>query len=502
MKKKNKLAINTVVGLIQQIVTVINGLIVPKMILMYYGSETNGLISSITQFLSLISLCELGVGAVVQSSLYKPLEEQDNVKISQIVVSANRFFRKIALILLVYVCVLAFAFPYISSSSFDSLFSAALVVIIAINSFSQYYFGITYKLLLNSSQLCYVHMIYNIAGTIISAAISVGMMALGYGIHMVKLAGAVIFLIPPILVNIYVAKHFSIDKKVVYTGEPIKQKWNGLAQHFATVIFEHTDTVVLTVFSTLENVSVYAVYHMVINGIRQLIISTMSGVKSFLGSVYAKNDEDTVKRIFAKIEWCTHTVVALLFSVMGVLIIPFVSVYTANITDAEYIVPLFAFIMVAAQGIYCIRFPYNFMIQAIGHYRETQISAIIEVAINVAVSVVLVARFGLVGVAIGTFVSMTYRTVYMAWYLSKKILHRSLGYFFLHIVVDVLSVLITVLLTYRLEMRSVTYLSWIFLAIQVFFICTAVIILLNVVFYRKNIKWLWSSVFKSKRKKV
>ena len=66
---------------------------------------------------------------------------------------------------------------------------------------------------------------------------------------------------------------------------------------------------------------------------------------------------------------------------------------------------------------YCLRLPYNAMVFAAGHYKQTQLSAIIEAVINIVVSVVLVSKWGLVGVAIGTFAAMTYRTLYLVLYL-------------------------------------------------------------------------------------
>lgn len=482
--------LNTVAGFIQQVTTVISGLIIPRLILSNFGSATNGLVSSITQFLAFISLCELGVGAVVQSALYKPLAEKDVIQVSKIMSSANRFFRKVAVVLLGYVVVLMIIFPYISNSSFDHVFTASLIAIIAVQSFTQYYFSIAYKLLLNASQLCYVHMLFSTLTVILTTVASVVVMKLGYGIHTVKLVCAAIFILQPILINIYVDRRCKIDKKIKFEGETIKQKWNGLAQHFSTVILEHTDTLVLTVLSTLENVSIYAVYHMVINGIRQLIISSMSGIKSYLGTAYAEDTTEIINRKFSKIEWVMHSCVTLLFTVMGVLIIPFVKIYTSDVTDANYIVPIFSAIMVAAQGIYCIRLPYNFMVQAAGHYKETQTSAIVEAVINLIVSVALVIKFGLVGVAIGTFISMTYRTVYFVWYLSKNILKRSMKYFIYQTVVDVLIVAITILTTSWIKLTAVSYFAWILLALVVFVIAVVILLLLNLIFYRKNVVWL------------
>ncbi len=494
--KKNKFAMNMFMGLLQQLVTVISGLILPRLILANFGSATNGLLTSITQFLALISLLDMGVGAVVQSALYKPLAEKDEVQVSMVVVSANRFFKRVAYILLVYVIALIFIFPLISSNDFEHIVIIRLIVILAINSFAQYYFSITYRLLLNADQLSYVHLFYGTLATALSTIVSVALILMGASIYCVKLSAAIAFLFQPIMINYYVARHYKINKKIEIIGEPIKQKWNGLAQHFATVILEHTDTAVLTIFSTLESVSVYSVYHMVINGIRQLIISAMSGIKSYLGNIYVTKDIETVNKQFSQIEWAIHSCVVLLFAVMSVLIIPFVRVYTESITDANYLLPVFATIMVAAQGIYCIRLPYNYMVQAAGHFKETQMSAIIEAALNVVISVILVTYFGIVGVAVGTFIAMAYRTIYFAYYLSKNILCRSIDYFVKQIVSDVFEVILIVLATFWIKLYDVSYFSWLVMAIKVFGVAIIVLILFNMFFYRGHMIWVKNYIYK------
>ena len=109
--RKKRLLCNTVSSLVFQIVTLVCGFIVPRLILDTYGSSVNGLVLSITQFLGMIAFLELGVGAVVQSSLYKPLAEKNINEVSKIISSANKFFRRLASILVVYVIFLVILFP-------------------------------------------------------------------------------------------------------------------------------------------------------------------------------------------------------------------------------------------------------------------------------------------------------------------------------------------------------------------------------------------------------
>ena len=87
--RNKKLAWNTISGLLLQATTVICGFVLPRAILNRFGSDVNGLLNSIAQFLQMIAFLELGVGAVIQSALYRPLADRDSAKISQVLFHSN-----------------------------------------------------------------------------------------------------------------------------------------------------------------------------------------------------------------------------------------------------------------------------------------------------------------------------------------------------------------------------------------------------------------------------
>ena len=163
--RNSLLKVNTVASFTYQLVTLVCGFILPRLIIGNYGSSVYGLITSITQFLGIIALCELGMGAVVPASLYKPLAKKDNDAISKVVVSSERFYRKIAFFMVLYVIGLTVFYPMIVDE-FPFLYTASLIVIIASSTFAQYYFGITYSLLLTADQRQYITYFVN-GGTII-----------------------------------------------------------------------------------------------------------------------------------------------------------------------------------------------------------------------------------------------------------------------------------------------------------------------------------------------
>lgn len=490
-KRKHYLKLNTLMSLMYEILSIFCGFILPRYILQYYGTDTNGLVSSITQFMGFISLCELGMGAVVPASLYKPLAKKDMKEVSCIVTSAQKFYRVVAIIMGAYVVALAITYPSLVTDKFESTYIIWLILIISISTFAQYFFGITYSLLLSADQKQYVTLAINSITLVLNTIISIVFIVSGYSIHLVKFISSMIFILRPFLLLLYTKKHYELETKVKYTGEPIKQKWNGLAQHLASTVQEKADVLVLTVFSSLANVSIYGVYFMIVNGIRGSAYALTSGMSSLIGNIIAQHEEDVLHNVFLRFEWIMHTVSTLLFSATALLIIPFVKVYTNGIADADiYVVPMFAYFLCLALAIRCIQMPYNVVIQAAGHFKETQMSAIIEPIINITISIILVRKFGLIGVAIGTLISMLYRALYFVIYLSKNILFLKISDFIKQCLVDTITVIIIFLISGFLIHDVASYGEWIFMAIETAFISSVICLAINFLFYRNLLIWI------------
>lgn len=479
--RKKLFAFNTLSAIAKQIVYIVCGFILPRYILSYFGSEVNGLISSITQFLGFITFLEMGIGPVIQSNLYKPLAQKNKEDISKILASSERFFRRIAYIFLVYIVVLAFAFPSLINSSFDRWFTISLIIIISISTFAQYFFGITYQLLLNADQRAYVQLNLQTVTILLNTLVSIILMKCGCSIQTVKLATSIIYLLRPILQNIYVHRHYDIDLKIEYNGEPIKQKWNGFAQHLAGVVVANTDVTILTLCSSLSNVSIYSVYYSVVYGINTMVMTLVTGLEAIWGDMIAKKEMSKLQSTFEVVEWLMHVGCTLLFAITGILIVPFVRVYTLGINDANYIVPIFGAILVAAYGVQCLRVPYFRIIKAAGHYKETQNGSIIQMFLNIIISIALVFRFGLNGVAVGTLIAMFYHTTYFAWYLRKNILNRKFSYYIRHLFIDVLTVIICIIATRWVNITVYSYFEWIILAIKVCALCIVISVIINIV---------------------
>lgn len=487
--RSKKAIINIITSLLLQIVMVICGFIVPRLIIKTFGSSVNGLVASITQFLAYITLLESGFGPVVKSVLYKPIAQKNKKEIEDILKSSEKFFRTIAYIFLMYLLILSFIYPLIVNTEFSFWYTMSLVLIISLSTLAEYYFGMTYKLYLQAEQKTYITSAIQIVGVILNTIAVVILVKMNCSIHIVKLASSFIFVLRPILQAIYVKRKYNIDLKDADDKYKLKQKWDGLAQHIASVVHNNTDIAILTIFMPITEVSIYSVYYLVVNGIRSLIQSFTSGIDASFGDMVAKNEKEQLNKSFNTYELFYFTVATIGYTCTMILIIPFVKVYTFGITDINYIKPLFGFLLILGEFVWAIRLPYNDLIKATGHFKETRKGAWVEAIVNIVISIILVWNFGIVGVAIGTLVAMMIRTIEFNYHTSKYILERNI---FNGMRKPIISLIQALGLYYILKNISFviidSYIPLILEALIVFIICSIFIIMTNCILYRDEVK--------------
>lgn len=487
--RSKKALLNVISSLGLQFVALICGFIVPIYIIGAYGSSVNGLVSSITQFLAYITLLEAGIGPVVKAALYKPIANKDKKSIENILKASENFFKVIALIFVAYLVILAFLYPVIVNKEFGYLYTSSLVIIISISTLAEYYFGMTYRLYLQADQKTYITSIIRMVAHILNTILIVILIKSGAGIHIVKLISGFIFVLRPLAQNIYVKKKYNINLKNADKEYKLEQKWDGLAQHIAAVAHNNTDVTILTFFVNIAEVSVYSIYSLVMSGIKAIIQAFTSGIDSSFGDMIAKGEKQQLNKNFNVYEWLYFTIVTIVYSCTILLIVPFVKVYTLGITDANYIRPLFGVLLVVSEFIWSVRLPYSSITLAAGHFKETRKGAWLEAIINIVISLALVWKFGIVGVAIGTLVAMLIRTCEFVYHTSKYILQRSIWVSVKRIIVIAIEVLLVILIVNVLpQIEVISYMTWVLQAIITAIVAIIVVIGINIIVFKEEAK--------------
>lgn len=500
--RSKKAMYNTISALTYEVVAVICGLILPRLILSRFGSSYNGITSSITQFLQVVILLRAGVGGVTRAALYKPLADKNYHEISAIIRATEIFMRKVAAIFAVALVVFASVYPFLVNDEFEWLFAFSLVLIIGISTFVQNYFGITYQMLLQADQCQHVYSVFQIITTVLNTCIAAVLIKAGFSIHIVKLGSALVFSLNPILINIYCKRKYRIDKTVKPNQTAIKQRWDAFSQTVSFFVHNNTDVIVLTCFTNTKEVSVYTVYNYVISNLQNILYNFVNGFGAAFGNMFAKNEKQLMHKNLKIFELIVFGLTSILYSVAGVLIVPFALLYTKGINDVDYSRPIFALLVTIAGSISCFRLPYQTIVEAVGHFKQTRNGAMIEAGLNIVLSVILVIKFGMIGVAIGTLVATIFRTFQYAIYLSKNILTRSIFIFIGHIAINaIIAVLAYFVSCFMFDMNVTTWFEWIILAIKVTLVTVAASAVLHFVFYHKDIKNLIEKLKNMKKTK-
>ena len=416
---------NLLFGILSQAVSIILGIILPRLFLTNYGSEINGLLSSVTQIYAYIALVEAGIGTASLQALYRTVGVKDQRGTNAILAAINRYYKRTGVIYLF--CILAFAMIYPLLISTDIPHSTVVFVIIfnGIGNVVNFFFQGKYKLLLQAEGKNYI--ITNL-NTLIHFATNLAKIYLvvsGFDVVAVQVVAFMVSLLQMLYINWHIKKNYPwINLSETPDYSSISQSKNVLVHQFSGLVFNNTDTIVLAFVCGLKIVSVYSMYTLLF-GIVSTFLNTVTDSVSFIfGQTYHTNRKRYVQ-ILDLYELYYMALVFALYTVANGFILPFLSLYTQGVTDIEYTNVYLPYLFIATFLLSCGRKSSNMTINFAEHFKLTQNRSIIETIINIAVSLICVFRFGIYGVLLGTIAALLYRTNDMIIYANKKILHRS-----------------------------------------------------------------------------
>lgn len=492
MSRTKKASINIITSALLEIISMISGLILPRYILQYFGSSYNGIVSSATQFLGMIQILTLGVTASTRVALYKTLSENDNAGTSAIVRATERYMRKIALILGIYIIVLSLVYPLVVHTGFSYVDVSILILIVGVSSFAEYFFGVTYQTFLLADQSVYISNIFSCIAAILNLFLSVFLIVSGFSIYIVKLVSAFVYVLRPLLQNIYVTRKYKLDKHCKPDMSALSRRGNAMMHALANIVHDNTDIIVLTIFTNIKIVSVYTVYNMVMSALKKIQTIFTKGTEPIFGSMWASGEKEKIKKNLSVFELFVNAFNSIAFGIAMVMVLPFVSLYVPqNVTDINYLQPSYAVLISLAFATQGIRVPYLALVQGIGHYKETRNAAIMEATLNLLISVVLVNIIGLEGVAIGTLVANLYRTVSYALYIDNNVVKRGRSLVFKKIIWTFSCMAIIVIPSF-IVLRKIgiaSWVQWVGISVVVGVYACVVVLIAALIFYKEDLKY-------------
>lgn len=480
-KSRSKSALlNMAFNFAYQIINTLINIIIPPLIIGKFGSTINGLISTIKQILGYVQLLGAGISEATVVSLYKPIAKNDTYRISSIYNACSITFTKSGTLFSITAVLIAFIYPFFINEKFNYYFLVLLILILSIAGISEFFVIGKCRSLLMADQKFYIVNIAQIVGAVGNLLITILLIYLDSNILLIQLGSSIIYAMRLIILYLYVKEHYSfLDSEIEPNFQAINKRKSATIHQLAGLITFGSQTIFVSIFCGLAEASVYSVYNLVFTGINTLLSTVSSALLASFGNIIAQDDEKKLNDIFSIYERIYYILVFCLYTVTYVMFLSFINLYTSNVTDINYSRIEYVVLFCIMGIVNCLRTPGSTIINAAGHYRETQNRAIIEMIICFVLECLLVKDFGGIGILIATIVAYFYRSIDVIYYSNKIILKRKAIISVSIILYNIIIYLIFILSSKFYIINPLSYFDWILDAIVISLVVFTVYIVLN-----------------------
>lgn len=403
---------NIIFGYISNLIILLVNFIQRTVFIYVLGKTLSGVNGVYTDVLSVLSLTELGIGTALNYSLYKPVAEQDIQKIK----SYMRFYRKAYLTIAGVIAVLGIGISpflkYILKNPGNLTIEELTLYyyLFLFNTVISYF--VTYKYsLVNAEQKNYIQTNINTLTKLVTATVQISVLFLFRNFLFYLLAQSVVELLQKIFVTVYLNRLYPylLDKDVKpltkQETQVVATKTKALICHkVGDVARLQTDKIIISSFVNVDTSAVVDNYVYIITYVGNFVNIIFDSVISGFGNVVATESKERQYLLFRVYRFFACWLFG--FGAVGFfhLLTPFIG--GVWLRDAGWTLPQVTVALLVAdfylKGGRTVLL--NFKI-ASGLFEQDKFLPLIQGALNLIVSVLLVLKIGVTGVYVGTLVS-------------------------------------------------------------------------------------------------
>ena len=421
-KKDNRIKYNLLSGVAYQVVLLVMGFLLPRLYLENFGSEVNGVLSTIKQIFVYMTLLEAGIGLATTQALYKPVAENDHGKSSSILSATNIFYAKTGVIYSVIVIALAVVYSFFIPTSIPPFVLFTLIILNALPALFSYFIQAKYRVLLEVDGRKYIITNSEMVLQLLSNVGKIIVLLFTESLVLIQLVYCLLALIQLGYIYIHAKRRYTwLDLRAKPDFEAISQRKSVLVHQISGMIFNNTDILLLSVLCDFKIVSVYTIYNIFFSQVQMFITTITSGISFALGQMFHTNREKFMK-VYNVYETFYIMATFAIYTLMAVFLLPLIQIYTQGIDDANYTNVYLVFLFVLMNLLSNGKLPSNHVLEYSGKFKETRSHAIIEMIINIVVSVAAILIWGICGAIVGTICALLFRGAMMIYCANKKVL--------------------------------------------------------------------------------
>ena len=424
MSRVDNVAKNMKFAVACQIVTGVVNFVVRRVFAGTLGQDYLGLSGLFSDILSMLSLAELGFGASILFSLYKPVAQGDVEKIKSLMALYRTAYRVIGLVVLGAGLALTPFLEWFVKEMPEGIPHIRWIYILNVVNSALSYFFIYKATLLFACQQKYVEMLINTAVKTAAGLLQIG----------VLLATKNYFLYLAVMLGATLAQNVSIsletDRRYPYLRDrevrPLEREdkriiFRNVAammfHKFGDVAIFSTDSILIAKFVSVAAVGLYSNYMLIRRTLIMVIDMLFSAITASMGNLNASETVERKRLAFRHVNFFS----AWLFGWMSICLLwlynPFIRLWLGE----EYLFPMeIVGLIVANFYLYCMRIPVGTTKNAMGLFWNDRYKPIAEVAANLILSVLLARHMGIAGILLGTVLS----TLLVPFWIEPLVLFR------------------------------------------------------------------------------
>lgn len=407
-RKRN--AVNgTFFGIILRFTHILFSFVIRTVFIWTLGLEYLGLNSLFSAVIQVLNLAELGVGSALVFSMYRPIAEDDDEKICQLLNLYKFYYRIIGWVVLIIGVVLVPFLPYLIKGSVPPEINIYVIYAfhLATTVFS-YWFWAYRNSLFEAHQRKDIISIISIITYLILYGLQI--------IVLIFLRNYYIYLCLSVIAQVVINLLTALFAKKIYPdyypkGFPPKQERVEInrkvrdlfAVKIGSVVNNSADSVVISAFLGLELLAKYQNYYYIVFSIMAMINIFLNACTAGIGNSLVLDSAEQNKKLLYNINHISFMTINICTSCFVCLCQPFMKLWVGEKNELGFqFVILFALYLVA-EG--CPRTLISFK-NAGGIWREDRFRPLISAGINLALNLLLTPFIGLYGIIISTILAL------------------------------------------------------------------------------------------------
>ena len=399
---------NIVFGFLNKFVSLILPFVTRTLILHLLGKNYLGIGTLFSSILSFLSLTELGVGAAIVYSMYKPMAEKDDDRICALLNFYKNMYRLIGVAVLVIGTVILPFVPMLTKGDAPAEMNIyILYYLYLINSVISYFcFGYKRSILVAAQRSDITSNINTVIGLVVQIG-QVFLLYLTRDFYVYAFAPIVGTVVNNLSVAIVTKKKYpqytgrgTLEKSV---KKEILDKITGLfGTKLNTVVVHSSDVIVLSAFMGLGVTAMYGNYHYIMSSVCGFVMMFFSSMTAGIGNKIVTDTLEESYNLFKKLSFVKFWIVGLGSVAFLCLYEPFMKLWMGN--DMKLGLP-FVICMALYFFVYEIQRTIFAFKDAVGLWQKDKLRPYVSMAINMVGNLVLVNWFGVSGVVIATMLS-------------------------------------------------------------------------------------------------